>query len=167
MGILVDVLKFPDPNLFIVCKEVSVFGAELKVLLTAMYSTMKDNRGIGLAANQVGLNLRMFVMEGPKEEKILLVNPKITKKSEAPANLKEGCLSAPGEFLILSDRASWVEVQFQNEKGEPQRRVFHGIHAVCAQHEIDHLNGKSHLQSKTIPKAKRKELAKKWGLKLK
>lgn len=168
-----DILKFPDPKLFEVCKEVAVFGPELKVLLNAMFTTMKDNNGIGLAANQVGILLRMVTMEGPKPkdsdkfEQIFLVNPKITKRSAAPANLKEGCLSAPGEYLLLSERASWVEVQFQNEKGESQRRVFHGIYSVCAQHEIDHLNGTSHLLSKTISKAKRKELAKKWGIKLK
>lgn len=162
-----DVLRYPDPNLFIICKEVTVFGPELKVLLEAMYVTMQDSKGLGLASNQVGLNLRMFVMQGPDLKKLYLVNPKITKRSEAPANLKEGCLSAPGEFLVLSERATWVEVQFQDEKGKSHKKVFHGLHAVCVQHEIDHLLGKSHLQSKSIPKAKRKELAKRWGIKLK
>lgn len=164
------IINFPDPILFNKCKEVSVFGKELEVLLNTMWDTMKG-KGIGLAANQVGLNFRMFVMEGPlkdgAQEKLFFVNPVILSRSVVPANIKEGCLSAPGEFLMLSERSSWVQVEYQNEKGEKQIRVFKGLYSVCVQHEIDHLDGKSHLMSKTIPKAQRKELAKKWGIKLK
>jgi peptide deformylase len=160
-----EILKYPDPKLFKICKDVSVFEDELKILLEGMWSTMLAGGGLGLAANQVGLEYRMFVMAGIESEKIFLVNPIIIKRSEIPAMMKEGCLSAPGEFLLLKDRSSWVQVQFQNEKGELLRRVFQGIHAVCVQHEIDHLDGKTHLQSPSIPKKIRKELAKKWGLK--
>jgi len=160
-----QVLRFPNPSLFQVCQAVTVFGDELKTLLEAMWETMNSSSGIGLAANQVGLQFRMFTMLGPKDEKLFLVNPKIARRSTLPANLREGCLSAPGEFVILSERSSWVEVEFQNEAGILQKRVFQGIHAVCVQHEIGHLDGESHLQSSTIPKQKRKELAKKWGLK--
>ena len=162
-----EVLKYPNPILFHKARQVNVFGPELLVLLESMYETMLSKNGIGLAANQVGLEFSMFVMRGPLDEKLFVVNPRISARSLAPANLKEGCLSAPGEFLILQERASWVEVSFQNEKGEQQKKVFSGIYAVCAQHEFDHLLGKSHLQSKSIPKAQRKLLAKKWGFKLK
>lgn len=158
------ILKFPNEKLFVECKKVTVFGPELKVLLDAMWETMKNNNGLGLAANQVGLEYRMFVMEGPNEEKVFLVNPYITNKSKGFANLKEGCLSAPGEFIIIPDRAEWVQVTFENEKGEPQVRVFKGIHAVCVQHEIEHLEGKTYLLSQALPKSKRRDLAKKWGL---
>lgn len=161
------ILKYPDPTLFEVCKEVSVFGSELKVILESMYSTMTVSNGMGLASNQVGLKFRMFVMLGPASEKVFLINPKITKKSVISANLKEGCLSAPGEMLTLDERASWVKVEYQDETGAKHEKVFKGIHAVCVQHEIDHLDGKSHLQSKSLTKAKRKELAKKWGIKIK
>lgn len=162
-----NVLKFPDPALFEVCADISVFGPELKTLLDSMWETMTINNGMGLAANQVGLKFRMFTMLGPENEKLYIVNPKIVKKSVVPANLKEGCLSAPGEFLILGERVSWVQVKFQDETGKEHDRVFKGIHAVCVQHETDHLDGKSHLTSKSLHKAKRKELAKKWGIKLK
>lgn len=164
------ITRFPDPILFKKCKEVTVFGKELEVLLQTMYDTMIASGGLGLAANQVSLSYRMFVMElmvESKKEKIFFVNPKIIARSVAPADQKEGCLSAPGEFLVLAERSSWVQVEFQNEKGEKQSRVFKGIYAVCVQHEIDHLDGKSHLLSKSIPTSKRKELAKKWGIKLK
>lgn len=162
-----ELLSFPHPLLFKPCRKVSVFGPELKTLLNLMWDAMNALKGIGLAANQVGLSYAMFVMAGPDEEHLFIVNPRILRKSTVPANLREGCLSAPGEFLVLSERASWVEIAFQDESGTEKVRVFQGLHAVCVQHEMDHLVGKSHLQSSTIPKVKRKELAKKWGLKFK
>jgi peptide deformylase len=162
-----EILKFPNKNLFEACKAVTVFEDELKTLLESMWELMIAKGGLGLAANQVGLNYRMFVMAGKDNEKLFIVNPILVQKSVFPANMKEGCLSAPGEFLRLSDRASWVQVQFHDEKGNLQRRVFQDLHAVCAQHEMDHLDGKSHLMSNSIPKVQRRALAKKWGLRVK
>lgn len=162
-----QILKFPNEALFVKCTEVTVFGPELKILLDAMWETMVEGKGMGLAANQVGLTFRMFTMLGPDAEKIYLVNPKILSKSVISANLQEGCLSAPGELLTLEERASWVKVEYQDETGEKKERIFKGIHSVCIQHETDHLDGKSHLQSKSLKSAKRKELAKKWGIKVK
>lgn len=159
------IYEFPDDILFEKCTEVTVFGEELKIILDNMWDTMKDANGIGLAANQVGLLNHMFVMEGPKLERIYLVNPKITRQSMLPANLKEGCLSAPGERFVLSERASWVEVVFQDETGKEKKRVFKDIWAVCIQHELGHLNGESFMEARSIPKAIRKKLAKKWKLK--
>lgn len=167
MEILMKILKFPDQYLFTRCPEVTVFGPELKVLLESMWDAMVAGNGMGLAANQVRLLFKMFVMLGPENEKIFMVNPTIIKRSVVAANLKEGCLSAPGELLVLEERASWIRLKYQDETGKEIERVFKGIHAVCVQHEIDHLDGKSYLQSKSIHKARRKELAKKWGIKLK
>lgn len=159
-----EILKFPDKRLFTKCDPVTVFSPELKTLLESMWDAMKAHNGVGLAANQVGLTYYMFTMEGADEEKLFIVNPKILSKSSGPANLREGCLSAPGEFLVRPDRMIWVEVEFQNEEGETKKRVFKGIQAVCAQHEIEHLEGKGFMQSNSVPKKKRLELAKKWGL---
>lgn len=161
------ILKFPDKNLFEICTEVLSFGPELKTLLDSMWSIMTENNGMGLASNQVGLKFRMFTMLGPDDEKLFIVNPIIISSSVASANVKEGCLSAPGEFLVLEERKSWVQLKYQDETGTEHQRVFKGVHAVCVQHEIDHLDGKSHLLSKSLHKAKRKELAAKWGIKLK
>jgi peptide deformylase len=168
-----EILKFPNKRLFQKCEEAAVFGPELLTLLEGMWSVMIAKGGIGLAANQVNLPYRMFVMYGPTDpskpgsdaEKLFIVNPKIVKKSQFSIALREGCLSSPGEFVVVPDRASWVQIDFQNEKGEIQRRVFKEIHAVCVLHEMEHLDGKSHLQSKSISKKIRKELTKKWGLK--
>lgn len=162
-----QILKFPNSALFVTCSEVTVFGEELKILLDAMWETMMVSKGMGLAANQVGLIFRMFTMLGPEGEKIYLVNPKILAKSIIPANLKEGCLSAPGELLVLDERASWVKVKFQDETGKEHERVFKDIHSVCIQHEIEHLNGETYLKSRSLNKKKRKELLKKWGIKSK
>lgn len=162
-----EILKFPHPHLFEVCKKVTVFDQALKDTLDEMWEIMKVNKGMGLAANQVGLEQRMFVMEGPEEEQLYIINPEIVHKSIASANLKEGCLSAPGEYIVLAERAAWVELHFQDEKGEKKRWILEGIHGICAQHELDHLNGKSYLQSKSLTKKQRITLAKKWGLKVK
>jgi peptide deformylase len=160
------VLKFPDPALFKVCIPVTVFETELKLLLDNMYRTMHTANGVGLAANQVGLEFRMFVMDTEAGERINVVNPIITKKSLVTCLFKESCLSAPGEQVVTGSRHEWVEMQFQNEKGEARLRIMKGIDAICIEHEIEHLDGKSFMESKTIPKTKRKELAKKWGLKM-
>ncbi len=160
-----DILKFPHPNLFIKCRPVTVFGPELLVLLEGMWDTMLKAKGLGLASNQVGLDYTMFTMIGPADEKYFIINPKVKKRSSMTANLNEGCLSAPGEFVKLRERSRWIEIEYQNEKGEPQIALFKGVHAVCVQHEMDHLVGRSHLQSASLSGPLRRELAKKWGLK--
>lgn len=106
----------------------------------------------------------MFVMDGPNG-RLNVVNPVIANQSVKPANLKEGCLSVPGEFVLVPSRVEWVQVQCKNEKGEEQLITLKGLRAVCAQHEIDHLNGKVFLSDKSISKPERKVLAKKWGIK--
>lgn len=160
-----EILKVPHPHLFKPCREVTVFGPELKTLLDAMWETMIAAKGIGLASNQVGLDYRMFTMLGPDDEKIYVVNPKIISKSEGSAGLREGCLSSPGEFLELAERSWWVHLLYQDEDGAIRSGKFSKIHAVCIQHEIDHLDGKSYLQSKSLSRARRRELAKKWRIK--
>lgn len=158
------ILKYPDPRLLTVCNPVMQIDMLAKELLDEMWETMVAHEGIGLAANQVGVTLRMFVMKGPIGEKLFFINPKILSKSIVPAEKMEGCLSAPGEYLKLDERAEWVQVQFQDETGAEHIKMFTGIHSVCVQHEIDHLDGKTHLMSETLSSKDRKMLAKKWGL---
>jgi peptide deformylase len=161
-----EVLKYPNPHLFKVCKPVLLFTPELSVMLESMWETMIAERGIGLASNQVGLEYRMFTMKGPEDEKIFLVNPIILDSSKHPCPLAEGCLSAPDQMVKLY-RPSWVKVMYFDEKGCAHTRTFLDIFSVCVQHEIDHLDGISYLQSKAIPKKLRISLAKKWGLSVK
>lgn len=159
-----EILKFPNPILFQRCEEVVDFNQELVLLLEEMYKTMKLANGIGLAANQVGLLHRMFVMEDENKKKVFLINPVIGRKSLAPALQSEGCLSAPGEFLELEERLAWVQVAYKDETGAEKKRIFSGIYSVCVQHEISHLNGESFLNSKSLSKKMRKQLAIKWNL---
>ncbi len=77
-----DILKYPDPSLFKKCDDVTVFGTELLTLLGAMWDAMLKKGGLGLAANQVGLHFRAFVMAGVDSEKLFIINPKIIKRSE-------------------------------------------------------------------------------------
>lgn len=158
------ILKYPNPILLQACDPVLAIDERIKLSLDGMWETMLSHKGIGLAANQVGILYRMFVMSGPAGEKLYFINPKIVKKSVVPAEKTEGCLSAPGEYLQLDERADWVQVQFQDENGMEHVKVFNGIHSVCVQHEIDHLDGKTHLMSETLSSKDRKALAKKWGL---
>lgn len=158
------ILKYPHPALLKVCTPVESIDMLAKELLDEMWETMVEHEGMGLAANQVGVTLRMFVMTGVVGERINFINPKIINRSIAPAEKVEGCLSAPGEYLQLDERAEWVQVQFQDENGAEHIKMFTGIHSVCVQHEIDHLDGKTHLASSTLSSKDRKILAKKWGL---
>jgi peptide deformylase len=158
------ILTFPDERLLTPCEEVVSFDTELLDTLDSMWKIMKESHGIGLAANQVGIKLDMFVMDTPNG-RMNFINPYISATSVERANMKEGCLSAPRESLIVPGRSKWVQVVYENEKGEHKSVVLHGIYAVCAQHEIEHLDGKSFMEHKSLLKTTRKALAKKWGLK--
>jgi peptide deformylase len=159
-----DVIKYPDPRLLKPCKEVAEFGPELTAVLNVMWETMKRERGMGMAANQIGLDFNMFVMEA--EEAHFFINPKILEAGKYPSDKAEGCLSAPGEMIRLY-RPDWVKISYQDPQGNLHENTFVGIHSVCVQHEMEHLEGKTFLQNKAIPKRTRIALAKKWGLPIK
>lgn len=160
-----EILKFPHSNLLKKCEEVLDFGPKLEGTLDEMWNIMIKYGGMGLAHNQVGGNLRMFVMSGPKHEKLYIINSSIIEKSKVPANLKEGCLSMPGEFLSIPDRSSWVYVKFQDQYGKFYDRVFYGIHSVCVQHECQHLDGEIFFESKSVPRKIKKDIKRKYKLK--
>jgi peptide deformylase len=159
-----EILKFPHPSLFHPGDNVTVFGPELKVLLDGMWETMKAANGLGLAANQVGLRLRMFVMEGPNG-RVNVINPEIISKSKLFLRLKEGCLSSPGEFVIVPARPEWVQIKYKDETGMDKVDVFKGFYSVCVNHEMEHLEGKNFMQHRSLPRNTKKKLAAKWGLK--
>ena len=161
------ILKFPDKVLLTPCVEVTQFGPELMVILRSMIHTMLEAKGIGLAANQVGLNIRAIVVMDEFHHKYLMMNPEIIQKSKIISTLEEGCLSAPGERLYTGNRYSWVNVKYHDEEGIIRTALFGGITSVCVQHEIEHLSGKAFFQAKSISKAKRQEICKRWGLKVK
>lgn len=157
------IVNFPNKSLFTKTTPVTVFGPELKVLLDRMYEVMVENKGVGLAANQVELSFRMFVMQDIDGKPVYLVNPKIVWDSRELAKIKEGCLSAPAEFVVLR-RSAIVKVEFQDENGDKKTRIFNDLRAVCVQHEIEHLDGKSFLEHDSLTKIQKNQLQSKWGV---
>ena len=120
------------------CKPVKEFTDRISEIFDEMQVLMKISDGIGLAANQVGMNLRMVVIE-TKEGLFKLVNPVITKR-KGKIKFKEGCLSFPGISLNIK-RANKVWVSSFDDKGNSFEIEAEGLLAVVLQHEIDHING--------------------------
>lgn len=138
-----------DPILREKTAPVSIFDAELKKQADEMLSIMQSNAGIGLAANQVGLNKQLIVLgykksgeddEMPNLPFMQLVNPTVIKFSKEKETLTEGCLSLPGLELPVT-RSVGVIISAQDLNGKPVRVKAKGLLARVLQHEIDHLNG--------------------------
>jgi len=130
---------YGDPILRKKSKKVEVFDDNLNNILEEMIETMYLGDGVGLAAPQVGLSLRIFVMdwgEGP----LKVVNPEILEFSEEKVVDEEGCLSLPDIFEDV-ERSKWVKVKFQDERGNVHERAFEDYPARIFQHEYDHLDG--------------------------
>lgn len=120
------------------------FTSDSVSLERRMISFMLDNRGIGLAANQIGINRNVFVMGSYAingfPEPFALFNPKILSTSSDYTVDQEGCLSYPGLFLHVK-RPSWVVAAYQKSNGDVVEARFNGYLAKCFLHEFDHLNG--------------------------
>jgi peptide deformylase len=136
------VVYLPDSRLRAPTKVITAFDTELKALINDMYETMYHENGIGLAAPQIGLALKLAVIDvsESRNEKFCIINPEIIA-SEGEALPGEGCLSVPGVY-DKAPRALKVTVRAQDENGHTFERVADGLLAHCFQHEIDHLNGK-------------------------
>lgn len=104
-----------------------------------MIKFMIDHNGIGLAAPQIGLPHRVFVM-GDSDTAIAYYNPNIVTISKTTETLEEGCLSFPGLYLKIK-RPTYIVAEYQNSSGDLCRKSFYGIEARCFSHELDHLNG--------------------------
>ncbi|MEE2961329.1 MAG: peptide deformylase [Myxococcota bacterium] len=150
---------WPDPALAEIAQPVTQFDSELKTLVLDLFDTMYEANGVGLAATQVAVNLRVLVIDldpnnsaeddpevqeelesfnynGPKE----FINPEIRRK-EGSLTWEEGCLSVPG-YTDKVERAEHVTVRAQNREGETFELAASGLYAVAIQHEMDHLVGK-------------------------
>jgi peptide deformylase len=136
------VIFLPDPRLREPTRKIVVFDHNLRVLVADMYDTMYHENGIGLAAPQIGLPLKVAVIDvsPDRNEKYCIINPEIIKTS-GDVLLEEGCLSVPGVF-DKAPRSLGVTVRALNEDGVEYEITADGLLAHCLQHEIDHLNGK-------------------------
>ena len=133
-----QILTDKDPLLHKVCKPVETFDERLWQLLDDMAETLKKADGVGLAAPQVGVLRRLFIMDvgdGLKE----CINPTILEESGSQECV-EGCLSSPGEYGKIH-RPAVVKLQAQNREGKFFVCRLEGLAAQCASHENDHLNG--------------------------
>ena len=139
-----DVLKDGDSILRI--KSIpTLITDEVRDLVRDMKETMLAENGIGLSAPQVGVNLRVIVVQlmsagklvGPVQE---MINPVITNYSDDTMEYEEGCLSIPGEYIRI-DRPRSIHVKFQTLSGKYKKWFLKGLEARIVQHEIDHLDG--------------------------
>ena len=137
---LLEVLKAGNPFLKQVSVPVERVDIKLKKLMDDMAETMYENDGVGLAAPQIGQNIRLVVIDCQDEHGLLeLINPVITFK-EGEAVDTEGCLSVPDIYGEVK-RAAKVKVEFMNRRGKRQHLTATGLLARCIQHELDHLEG--------------------------
>jgi peptide deformylase len=113
----------------------------LKDIKNKMTETMLANDGIGLAANQVGMVDRLFIMIHSQTNKIIMcVNPEILNYSKTKKSFREGCLSFKGEYYSIL-RPYDIIVKYYDENKNQVLNTFSGIDSICFQHELDHLNG--------------------------
>ncbi len=161
---LLNVLVYPDSRLRQIAKPVKQFNDKLKRFVDDLTETMYANNGIGLAAIQVNVKLRIVTIDlsTDKSGLLVLINPEIIKK-DGEHMFREGCLSVPQYFAEVS-RAETVTVRAQDTDGDTFEVDADGVLAVCIQHEIDHLDGKVFVDY--LSQAKR-ERAKKQMLKRK
>jgi len=129
----------PDPVLRQKAKRVPTVDKSVQRLIDDMVETMQQANGAGLAAPQVGVSLRVIVLQVPGEEPIAIVNPEIVKRT-GEQEVAEGCLSFPGYAGEIKRSAS-VTVKGLDRQGKPTRIKATGLMAETLQHEIDHLNG--------------------------
>ena len=137
-----EILEFPDARLRTVAQPVERFDEELRQLVEDMVETMYDAQGIGLAATQVNVHRRLLVLDVSENQDTprVYVNPEIIARS-GEETCEEGCLSVPGIYAEVS-RSERITVSARDVDGQSFEEALEGMHAICVQHEIDHLDGK-------------------------
>lgn len=142
-----EIVKYPHPILRKKCEPVTKFDAELLETAQGMFRLMECYRGLGLAANQVGISLRLITIDHTRIRRdwepvaiYVLVNPEIVKRGGS-SKAAEGCLSLPGVVRNVA-RSNNIRVKAFNLKGKPITVTADGLLARVIQHEIDHLDGK-------------------------
>jgi peptide deformylase len=146
------IYETPDPVLRQISKPVETFDDELKTLIGDMFETMYAAPGIGLAAVQVGVPIRLLVIDlqepedpdDPESPNVkvprVFINPEILWHSDNEVPYTEGCLSVPEQYAEVM-RPDQVRARWQDANGETHEEEIDGLLAVCLQHEMDHLNG--------------------------
>jgi len=141
------ILRYPDPRLQQVAAPVERVDDATRELVSDMAQTMYEAPGIGLAATQIDVHLRVIVIDlSEKRDRLqVFINPEIVNAGGELSVHEEGCLSVPGIFENV-ERPGTITVRALNERGEAFSIEAEGLLAVCLQHEIDHLNGRVFVQ---------------------
>jgi peptide deformylase len=143
------IFETPDPVLRQISKPVETFDDDLRTLVADMFETMYAAPGIGLAAVQVGVPIRLLVidLQEPEEEggepvrdPRVFINPEILWHSDHEVPYTEGCLSVPEQYAEVM-RPERIRARWTDEHGRDYEEEIDGLLAVCLQHEMDHLNG--------------------------
>lgn len=136
------ILEFPDPRLRTRAQPVTRFDAQLARLVDDMFETMYAAPGIGLAATQIDVHMRLIVIDvsADRSAPLVVINPEILLR-EGIETMEEGCLSVPGYFDDVQ-RAAKIRLRAQDRTGVVYERDCDDLLAVCVQHEMDHLEGK-------------------------
>ena len=168
-----DILVYPDKRLKEVSATVSNFNEELHTLLENMYDTMVNKKGVGLAAIQIGVASRVFIINIPeddsddvkikKEDTLEIINPVFTSMN-GNCKHQEGCLSVPGFYEDI-ERAEHIVMEYQDRYGEKKVIDNQDFLAIALQHEMDHLDGKVFIEKLSF--IKRKKFEKEWKKKFK
>ena len=129
-----------NPDLKRKALPVTAFDKKLKFIISDMKKTLYEANGVGLAAPQIDLNIRMFVADDGESGFEAYVNPLWEPVGDETNVDTEGCLSVPG-YVGLVERYTTVRIKYQDVRGKKKQKVAIGLLARCIQHETDHLNG--------------------------
>lgn len=153
---MLTIVTSPDPVLATECEPADPKDKSLKRLAKQMAHAMYKSHGCGIAAPQVGVTKRLIVVdcedEAYGEDPLILLNPVVMETKGEPEIIEEGCLSVPGITVPVS-RQPWARVRYQDFEGDLWEIEGDGLLGRCLQHEIDHLNGITLLES-AIPEAR-------------
>jgi peptide deformylase len=139
---LLPILRYPDSRLHTVAAPVGVVDDRIRKLVGDMAETMYDAPGVGLAATQVDVHVRLIVIDTSetRDQLKVFINPEIVSR-QGVSELEEGCLSVPGIYDKV-DRADRIRVRALDIQGQAFELEADGLLSVCIQHEMDHLRGK-------------------------
>ncbi len=137
---MLEIVKYGEPVLVQKAQDVKEFDRKLETLVADMHDVLKRDRGIGLAAPQVGVSKRLFIVGLDDEPLRIFINPRIVASSEETCEYEEGCLSFPGLYFGVV-RPSAVDIEAFDIHGKPFKLSADGLLARVIQHEYDHLDG--------------------------
>ena len=140
---ILEILEYPDKRLRTIAKPVTEVTDDIKKIVDDMFETMYEAPGIGLAATQVNVHLRIVTMDlsEEKNEPMVFINPEVTVLDGELESMQEGCLSVPGSYEDVT-RIEHCLVKALDRNGDTFELEARGLLAVCIQHELDHLEGK-------------------------